>query len=66
MRRPDDTDLLAQARRIDTEHRTQHDRPASAETLRVQLGVGTASARALKDFLRRTDTASRLPNASTG
>jgi hypothetical protein len=67
VRRLGDADLVTRARRIDAEHRAQHDRPASAETLRVQLHVGTASARALKDFLRRgTDTASHLPSASTG
>jgi hypothetical protein len=63
----DDADLLARARRVDAEHRSQHDRPASAETLRVQLRVGARSARALKAVLRRgTDSASQLPSASTG
>jgi hypothetical protein len=67
MRLLDDADLLAQARRLDTEHRAQHDRPASAETLRIQLHIGAASARALRDLLRRgIDTAPHLPSASTG
>jgi hypothetical protein len=65
--RLNDAELLTTARRIDAEHRAQHDRPVSAETLRVQLHVGARSARALKDILRRgTDTASHLPSASTG
>jgi len=42
-----DADLLAQARRIDDEHRAAHDRPASAETLRTRLQIGAAPARAL-------------------
>jgi Protein of unknown function (DUF2637) len=47
-----DADLLARAHRLDADHRARYDRPASAETLRVQLQVGASSARALKDLLR--------------
>jgi len=63
-----DADLLARARRIDDEHRAVHDRPASAETLRIRLQIGAAPARALKDLLRgvEPDSAPRLPRTSTG
>jgi hypothetical protein len=47
-----DSELLARARQVDAAHWAQRGRPASAETLRVQLRVGAASARGLKDLLR--------------
>jgi Protein of unknown function (DUF2637) len=63
-----DADLLARARRIDDEHRATHDRPASAETLRIRLQIGAVPARALKDLLLGVPPAStpRLPRTSTG
>jgi hypothetical protein len=39
--------LLAQARREDTAHRAVHQKPMSADMLRVRLRVGTTSARHL-------------------
>jgi hypothetical protein len=56
VRRVDDADLLARARDIDSEHRTEHQRPASAETLRLRLRIGATTARALKDGLRAAST----------
>lgn len=53
-------DLLAEARLIGAEHRTQDGRPASAETLRVRLGIGSASARHLKDLVRQRPLASDI------
>jgi hypothetical protein len=44
--------LLAQARREDAAHRVAHQRPISAETLRVQIGVGAARARRLVKVIR--------------
>lgn len=49
-------ELLERARHIDEEHRRKHGRPASAETLRVALGVGSARARALANALRSPAT----------
>jgi Protein of unknown function (DUF2637) len=46
--------LLAAAQRIDATHRAERGRPASAETLRVGLRVGAATARKLKDAIRAT------------
>jgi hypothetical protein len=45
------------ARQLNAEHWSRTGRPASAETLRIQLRVGAATARALKDHVRH-DTAS--------
>jgi hypothetical protein len=53
-----DPQLLARARQIDAAHWAQRGRPASAETLRVQLRVGAASARTLKDLIRGAPAAS--------
>jgi hypothetical protein len=47
-----DTDLISCARQINAEHWSRTGRPASAETLRIQLRVGAATARALKDHVR--------------
>ncbi len=59
-----DPQLLARARQIDARHWAQRGRPASAETLRLQLRVGAASARALKDLIRGTPAAS-MPSTAT-
>ncbi len=56
-----DAGLLARARQIDAETWRQRGRPASAETLRVALGVGAGSARQLKDLIRQ---ASVRPSAA--
>jgi hypothetical protein len=39
--------LLVQARQEDAAHRAAHQKPISADTLRVRLGVGAAQARRL-------------------
>jgi hypothetical protein len=44
--------LLAQARREDAAHRAAHQKPISADTLRVRLGVGATQARRLVKIVR--------------
>jgi hypothetical protein len=44
--------LFAQARREDAAHRVAHQKPISADTLRVRLGVGAARARKLVKIVR--------------
>lgn len=44
--------LLAQARREDAAHRAAHQKPISADTLRIRLGVGAARARQLVKIVR--------------
>ncbi|MGH4022623.1 MAG: hypothetical protein ACRDT0_25985 [Pseudonocardiaceae bacterium] len=44
--------LLEQARREDAAHRAAHQKPISADTLRVQLGIGAAPARSLVKAIR--------------
>ncbi|CAM4173535.1 hypothetical protein KIPE111705_43635 [Kibdelosporangium persicum] len=44
--------LLAKARQEDAAHRARHQRPISAETLRVRLGIGAVSARQLVRIVR--------------
>ncbi|GAB2996418.1 hypothetical protein GCM10017788_28830 [Amycolatopsis acidiphila] len=44
--------LLAQARREDAVHREAHQKPISADTLRVRLGVGATRARQLVKIVR--------------
>lgn len=44
--------LLAHARREDAAHRAAHQKPISADTLRVRLGVGAARARQLVKIVR--------------
>jgi len=44
--------LLDRARREDAAHRAAHQRPISADTMRVRLGVGTARARQLVKIVR--------------
>jgi hypothetical protein len=48
-----DADILTRARQVDAEHRARSGRPASAETLRLQLRVGAASARQLQYIIRK-------------
>jgi hypothetical protein len=48
-------DLLAEAQRIDQEHRLRHHRPVSAETLRKQMRIGSMRARALVQRIRDVD-----------
>jgi hypothetical protein len=55
-RRPE-TDLLGKALQIDADHQARHGRPASAETLRIRLRIGSTPARRLKDLLRQSTTA---------
>lgn len=45
-------ELLEQARREDAEHRVAHQKPISADTLRVRLGVGATRARQLVKLIR--------------
>jgi hypothetical protein len=45
-------ELLEQARREDAEHRMAYQKPVSADTLRVRLGVGTTRARHLIKIVR--------------
>jgi len=53
-------DLLARARQIDQEHRVQHGRPVSAETLRKQMRIGSMRARTLVQRVRQAhDPATR-------
>jgi hypothetical protein len=47
-----DDELMPEARRIDAQHRTAHQRPVSAETLRRRLRIGTARARRIVADLR--------------
>ncbi|RSM80978.1 hypothetical protein DMH04_28875 [Kibdelosporangium aridum] len=62
--------LLKQARREDAAHRAAHQKPISADTLRVRLSVGAAQARRLVKIVRaefRTQTASDpLPADAAG
>ncbi|WP_018684176.1 hypothetical protein [Actinokineospora enzanensis] len=44
--------LLAQARREDAVHRAAHQKPISADALRIRLGVGTTRARQLVKIVR--------------
>jgi hypothetical protein len=44
--------LLELAREVDTAHRAAHQKPISADTLRVQLGIGAAQARRLVKAVR--------------
>ena len=44
--------LLEQARHEDTAHRATHQRPISADALRVRLGIGATSARRLVKIVR--------------
>lgn len=44
--------LLTQARREDAAHRVAHQKPISADTLRVRLGIGAARARQLVKIVR--------------
>ncbi|GAA3432264.1 hypothetical protein GCM10018954_018670 [Kutzneria kofuensis] len=44
--------LLAQARREDAAHRATHQKPISADTLRVRLGIGATRARRLVKAIR--------------
>lgn len=44
--------LLEQARREDAAHRAAHQKPISADTLRVRLGIGAAPARRLVKAIR--------------
>lgn len=44
--------LLAQARREDAAHRADHQKPISADTLRVRLGIGATRARQLVKIVR--------------
>ncbi|GLZ30915.1 hypothetical protein Lesp02_31040 [Lentzea sp. NBRC 105346] len=44
--------LLAQARREDAAHRAVHQKPISADSLRVRLGVGATRARQLVKIVR--------------
>ncbi|GAB1512602.1 hypothetical protein [Actinophytocola sp. KF-1] len=45
-------ELLEQARREDTAHRKAHQKPISADTLRVALGIGATRARRLVKIVR--------------
>jgi hypothetical protein len=45
-------EVLAEARRIDAEHRAAHDRPASAATLRSQLHIGGPESNHLVKIVR--------------
>jgi hypothetical protein len=57
-------EVVLQARRIDAEHRTTHDRPASAATLRAQLHIGGPESNRLVKIVR-----GRMPDptaSSTG
>lgn len=45
-------DLLVDARREDTAHRVAHQKPISADSLRVRLGVGAKRARQLAKIVR--------------
>jgi hypothetical protein len=48
----DSSDMLERARQEDTAHRGRTQKPISADTLRVQLGVGSAKARRLVEIVR--------------
>jgi hypothetical protein len=49
-------ELLAEARRIDDDHRLLHSRPVSAETLRKQMRIGSMRARSLVQQVRAPHT----------
>ena len=49
-------ELLAEARRIDDDHRLRHSRPVSAETLRKQMRIGSMRARSLVQQVRAPHT----------
>jgi hypothetical protein len=52
-------DLLVQARELDAEHWTAHQRPISAETLRRELKIGAQRARVLVSRLRNEHASGR-------
>jgi hypothetical protein len=56
-------DLLVEARRIDQEHRLQHHRPVSAETLRKQMRIGSMRARALVQQVRDSHESAATPQS---
>ncbi|AXB45229.1 hypothetical protein [Amycolatopsis albispora] len=61
--------LLVQARQEDAAHRTAHQRPISADTLRVRLGIGAAQARRLVKIIRAefdAQPSSRRPSGNVG
>lgn len=53
-------DLLDEARREDAAHRVAHQKPISADTLRVRLGIGSVPARRLVKIVR-SEFESRRP-----
>lgn len=53
--------LLAQARQEDAAHRAAHQKPISADTLRVRLGVGATQARRLVKIVRSEFQAGSAP-----
>jgi hypothetical protein len=48
----DSSDTLERARQEDAAHRARTQKPISADTLRVRLGVGSAKARRLVEIVR--------------
>ncbi|WP_309505374.1 DUF2637 domain-containing protein [Streptomyces phytophilus] len=48
----EETSLLQRAREADARHRERYQRPISAETLRVQLGIGATRSRELVSLVR--------------
>jgi hypothetical protein len=56
--------LLAQTRREDAAHRAAHQKPISAEALRVRLGVGAVRARQLVKVVRAEFEEGPLPSNS--
>jgi hypothetical protein len=53
-------DLLVRARHEGAVHRTVRQKPISADTLRVKLGIGSATARRLVKIVRAEFQESRL------
>lgn len=56
-------DLLGEARQADEAHRAMHQRPISAETLRIRLGIGSVPARRLVQIVRAEVHTQRLQPA---
>jgi hypothetical protein len=58
--------LLEQARQEDAAHRATHQKPISADTLRVRLGIGATPARRLVRIVRTEFEANGAPDQGDG
>jgi hypothetical protein len=59
-------DLLDRARREDADHRVAHQRPISADTLRIHLGIGATQARRFVKIIRAEFQAQTSGDSASG